>query len=153
MGFYGGRPDTLARMQRTLRTNYPLLRISYVHSPPFWSLSQEELASDLDEINASGAKLVFVGLGSPKQEIWMAQNYASLNCVCLGVGAVFEFLSGEKVLPPGWIQRMGLTWFVRLCQEPRRLAIRNLYSPIFVLMVLTQFSFNICRRVMRLSPR
>ena len=66
----------------------------------------------------------------------------ALSCVCLGVGAAFEFLSGEKVFPPVWIQQLGLTWFVRLCQEPRRLAKRNLYSPIFAAMFLRQQLLN-----------
>jgi N-acetylglucosaminyldiphosphoundecaprenol N-acetyl-beta-D-mannosaminyltransferase len=76
----------------------------------------------------------------------MNQYSPSLNCVCLGVGAAFEFLSGEKVMPPEWAQKIGLAWLVRLCQEPRRLARRNLYSPVFAAMffrqLITGFTFG-----------
>jgi len=152
VGFYGGRAETLIKMQEALREKYPLLKVNYICSPPFRALTEEEQKGYLAEIRASGAQLLFVGLGSPKQEIWMLQNYLSLNCVCLGVGAVFEFLSGEKVLPPTWIQRMGMTWLVRLCQEPRRLAVRNLYSPVFVLLFMCKWSAEIGRRMMGRSP-
>lgn len=153
VGFYGGRPETLVKMQKMLEIDYPLLKIAYIYSPPFRDLSKEEQANNLAEINASGAQLLFVGLGSPKQELWMFRNYLLLNCVCLGVGAVFEFLSGEKVLPPKWVQSLGLTWLVRLCQEPRRLAIRNLYSPIFTLMFIGQCGSAVCRRLVASSLR
>jgi N-acetylglucosaminyldiphosphoundecaprenol N-acetyl-beta-D-mannosaminyltransferase len=82
----------------------------------------------------------------------MHQFSCSLNCVCLGVGAAFEFLSGEKVFPPVWVQRLGLTWLVRLCQEPRRLAKRNLYSPIFVAMFLRQQIFGRLGKANFLKP-
>jgi N-acetylglucosaminyldiphosphoundecaprenol N-acetyl-beta-D-mannosaminyltransferase len=75
----------------------------------------------------------------------MYRNHASLNCVCLGVGAAFEILSGEKAYPPEWVQQLGLTWLVRLCQEPRRLAYRNLYSPVFVLMCMIQLGSHVHR--------
>jgi N-acetylglucosaminyldiphosphoundecaprenol N-acetyl-beta-D-mannosaminyltransferase len=153
VGFYGGRPDTLAKLRNMLGADYPLLKVAYVYSPPFREMSRDEQLQDIAAINASGTQLLFVGLGSPKQEIWMSQNYRLLNCVCLGVGAVFEFLAGEKVLPPLWVQRLGLTWLVRLCQEPRRLARRNLYSPIFAFMFLTQFGSDIGRRITGISPR
>ena len=153
VGFYGGRPDTLVKMERNLIAEYPALKLVYVHSPPFRELSKAELAQDIAEINASGAQLLFVGLGSPKQEIWMYRNYASLNCVCLGVGAAFEILSGEKVFPPEWVQRLGLTWLVRLCQEPRRLASRNLYSPVFAVMWLAQVGSHVGRSMFGLSSR
>lgn len=139
VGFYGGRPETLRRMLKVLRRDFPKLRVGYIYSPPFRTLSAEEHQHDLERINTSGVELLFVGLGSPKQERWMHRFSRSLHCTCLGVGAAFEFLSGEKVMPPIWIQNMGFTWLARLCQEPRRLARRNLYSPIFVAMVLRQF--------------
>ena len=76
----------------------------------------------------------------------MDQCSPALRCVCLGVGAAFEFLSGEKIFPPVWVQQLGLTWLVRLCQEPRRLAKRNLYSPIFAALF---FRERLLRRVQR----
>jgi len=138
VGFYGGRPDTLDRMTAALARDLPNLKISYVCSPPFRDLDDEEQSRLLEEINASGAQMLFVGLGSPKQDIWMRKNATHIQGVCLGVGAAFEFLSGEKYLPPEWIQRLGLTWLVRLCQEPRRLIRRNLASPVFAFLFLRQ---------------
>jgi N-acetylglucosaminyldiphosphoundecaprenol N-acetyl-beta-D-mannosaminyltransferase len=138
VGFYGGRPKTLELMTAALARLYPKLEIRYCYSPPFRPLDRAEQLEQLQCISDSGAHLLFVGLGSPKQERWMHEFSPSLDCVCLGVGAVFEFISGEKVFPPAWVQRMGLTWLVRLCQEPRRLAKRNLYSPLFAAMFLEQ---------------
>lgn len=153
VGFYGGHPETLARLGDVLRAEYPALQVAYMHSPPFRKLSEEELAQDFAEINASGTQMLFVGLGSPKQEMWMERNHAQMNCVCLGVGAVFQFLAGEMVLPPLWVQGLGMTWLVRLCQEPRRLAKRNLYSPVFVAMCAAQLAALLGRRMLGLPPR
>lgn len=138
VGFYGGRQETLDRMAKVIALRYPRLAVVYACSPPFRLLQPEEQAAELGNIAASGAQLLFVGLGSPKQELWMHSFSPSLSCVCLGVGAAFEFLSGEKVFPPAWLQAMGLTWLVRLCQEPRRLARRNLQSPVFVGLFLSE---------------
>lgn len=138
IGFYGGRPRTLELLTEVVAKIYPKINIAYSYSPPFRALDAAEQQEQLDKIAASGVHLLFVGLGSPKQERWMHRFSPSLNCVCLGVGGAFEFMSGEKIFPPVWIQRMGLTWLVRLCQEPRRLAKRNLYSPIFAAMFLKQ---------------
>jgi len=151
VGFYGGRPETLVRMQDALAEMYPKLKVAYLYSPPFRELSEEEQTEVSATINASGARLLFIGLGSIKQEVWMWRNGASLQCVCLGVGAVFEFLSGEKMLPPQWVQALGLTWLVRLCQEPRRLFRRNLYSPVFVIMFCLQLLTELCWRLMGIS--
>ncbi len=138
VGFYGGRPETLDLLEQRLAQRIPGLKIVYRCSPPFRELTRQEQEEHLRQVSATGVQLLFVGLGSPKQERWMQEFSPSLNCVCLGVGAAFEFLSGEKVLPPLWIQKMGMTWFVRLCQEPRRLARRNLYSFVFVGKVLQE---------------
>ena len=139
VGFFGGRSETLEKMRATLAVEIPNLQIAYIHSPPFRPMTDEENQQVLQDIRDSGAKLVLVGLGSPKQELWMHRNSTSLPCVLLGVGAVFEFLSGEKYLPPQWVQSLGLTWLVRLCQEPRRLLRRNLvYSPVFILRLMGQ---------------
>ena len=151
VGFYGGRPGTLNLMQRALAEKYPKLKVAYLYSPPFRELSNKEQEEIDAAINQSGARLLFVGLGSIKQEVWMWRNHASLQCVCLGVGAVFEFLSNEKVLPPLWVQTLGLTWLVRLCQEPRRLIGRNMYSPVFVVMFFLQLVTELCWRLMGIS--
>jgi N-acetylglucosaminyldiphosphoundecaprenol N-acetyl-beta-D-mannosaminyltransferase len=139
VGFYGGRQETLDRMMTSLVKQYPKLQVAYAYSPPFRPLEQGEQNEIVQGMCDAGVQLLFVGLGSIKQERWMREVGTALPCVCLGVGAAFEFLSGEKVLPPEWIQRMGFAWLVRLCQEPRRLAKRNLYSPVFAWMVLRQW--------------
>ncbi|HXE64413.1 MAG TPA: WecB/TagA/CpsF family glycosyltransferase [Bryobacteraceae bacterium] len=147
VGFYGGRPETLHLMTEALRKQFPALRITYAFSPPFRPMTEAETEQVCADIRDSGARLLFVGLGSPKQEFWMGEHSASLPCVLLGVGAVFEFLSGEKKLPPEWVQNLGLTWLARLCQEPRRLLRRNLaYSPRFV------FQF-VCRHLLGIRDR
>ena len=139
VGFYGGRQKTLDLITAALARTYPHLRINYVYSPPFRPLEKAHQDQVLQQILDSGVQLLFVGLGSPKQERWMREFSPALPCVCLGVGAAFEFMSGEKVMPPKWVQQMGLAWLVRLCQEPRRLARRNLYSPVFVAMLFRQW--------------
>ena len=151
VGFYGGRPETLLRMQSVLTDTYPRLRIVYAYSPPFRTLDSSESAAISAAIGSSGVNLLFVGLGSIKQELWMHENYASLPCVCLGVGAVFEILSGEQELPPLWVQNIGMTWFTRLLKEPRRLFRRNLYSPIFAIMFFLQLVTAVCWRMLGIS--
>lgn len=142
LGFYGGREETLNRIRERIEREYPQLNIAYQYSPPFRALSAQEQEQDLEQIRAAGVQVLFVGLGSPKQERWMSQYSAELPCVCLGVGAAFEFFSGEKVLPPEWVQRLALTSAVRLLQEPRRLLVRNLYSPLFLLQSLRWVAMN-----------
>jgi N-acetylglucosaminyldiphosphoundecaprenol N-acetyl-beta-D-mannosaminyltransferase len=136
VGFYGGRPGTLQLLNERIAREFPSLQVAYRYSPPFRTLSVEEQEADISNINASGAQILFVGLGSPRQESWMHRFSPQLNCVCLGVGGAFEFFSGEKHLPPFWIQSLGMTWLVRLLQEPRRLISRNLYSPVFAYLAL-----------------
>ena len=97
------------------------------------SLPQGESAASVDAIRASGARLLFVGLGCPKQERWMAEHRERLDCVLVGVGAAFDFLAGRKRQAPGWMQRRGLEWLFRLATEPRRLWRRYLVgNPRFV---------------------
>lgn len=153
IGFYGGRPRTLELLTEAVIKLYPKAQIAYCYSPPFRPLDAAEQQEQLDKIAASGVHVLFVGLGSPKQERWMQRFSPSLNCVCLGVGGAFEFMSGEKILPPVWVQQMGLAWLVRLCQEPRRLAKRNLYSPIFAAMFLEQQLLGRTRKPRSGGPR
>lgn len=146
IGFYGGRPETLRLLKERISREYPLLQVVYSYSPPFRPLNLEEEDAHVGDIRRSGAQLLFVSLGSPRQECWMHRLSKRMNCVCLGMGAAFEFFTGEKQLPPLWVQRLGLTWMVRLAQEPRRLLVRNLYSPLFVYLVLKWISMSEHRR-------
>lgn len=118
---YGGTNTTLDRLSRRLSDRFPNMRISGMHSPPFRPLTESEDLQDAERINLSGAGIVFVGLGCPKQEKWMAQQASSLNSVTVGVGAAFRFHSGEISQAPRWMMQSGLEWLYRLYREPNRL--------------------------------
>lgn len=119
--FYGSKESTLARLRVALARQFPLLRIGGTYSPPFRPLTREEDDEIVDMINASGANIVFVGLGCPKQEKWMAEHRGRINAVMIGVGAAFDYHSGVVRRAPLWWQQNGLEWLYRLGSEPRRL--------------------------------
>jgi N-acetylglucosaminyldiphosphoundecaprenol N-acetyl-beta-D-mannosaminyltransferase len=127
VGFYGGTPNVLARMTAELRRRWSSLPIAYHCSPPFRPLSPEEDEEVISGIRASGVRVLFVGLGCPRQERWMAAHRERLGLVMLGVGAAFDFLAGTKRQAPQLLQRAGLEWSFRLATEPRRLWRRYLY--------------------------
>jgi N-acetylglucosaminyldiphosphoundecaprenol N-acetyl-beta-D-mannosaminyltransferase len=138
VGFYGGRDDVLDDLAAALAGRFPGLRIVYRWSPPFRALTAEEEARVRDDLRRSGARVLFVGLGTPKQERWMA-DHKDLPLVMLGVGAAFDFLSGRKRQAPPALQRLGLEWLYRLVHEPRRLWRRYLYrNPRFVALFAAQ---------------
>ncbi len=133
VGFYGSRPDTLNSLIKKMQTRFKDLKIVYSFSPPFFLIGQDQDAGIVDAINRSGAQILFVGLGCPKQELWMAEHLGKVKSVMLGVGAAFDFHSGTKPQAPPWMQRIGLEWFYRLATEPGRLWKRYLYhNPRFV---------------------
>ncbi len=137
VGFYGGDTDVMDKLVKTMETKYPGLNIAYSYSPPFRALSSEEDNEVCINIQKSRIRILFVGLGCPKQEIWMAEHKGKLPAVMLGVGAAFDFLAGRKPQAPKWMQAIGLEWLFRLMHEPRRLARRYLYNnPRFVLLAL-----------------
>ncbi|MGX9418445.1 WecB/TagA/CpsF family glycosyltransferase [Vibrio sp. WJH972] len=122
IGFYGGSSNELLEsVKANLIKIYPDINIVYSHSPPFRPLTAEEDLQVVKEINDSGVNVLFVGIGCPKQERWMAEHKASLNCVMLGVGAAYDFIAGSKKHAPRWIQKIGMEWMFRLCCEPKRL--------------------------------
>lgn len=130
---YGGTESTLDKLQTRLMQQFPALVIAGSHAPPFRSLTIEEEAVDLDRIHASEAAVVFVGLGCPKQEVWMARQQGKLQAVMIGVGAAFSFHSGEVSQAPRWMMAWGLEWLYRLTREPGRLWKRYLINnPAFV---------------------
>ena len=139
---YGGRNQgALAELARRLRLRHPGLRIVGGHCPPFRPLSDDEEDALAAEINRSGADVVWVGIGVPKQEKWMARMRHRLDApVLVGVGAAFDFHAGLVPQAPDALQRLGLEWAFRLVQEPRRLWRRYLrYNPRFVLGFLRQY--------------
>ena len=121
VGFYGGTSDVLDRMSRALLTRFPNLEIAFAKAPPFRPLTDEEDADVIAGICAAKIQILFVGLGCPKQERWMAAHRDVLRCPMLGVGAAFDFIAGAKRQAPAWMQRAGLEWLFRLVTEPKRL--------------------------------
>jgi N-acetylglucosaminyldiphosphoundecaprenol N-acetyl-beta-D-mannosaminyltransferase len=121
IGLYGGSPEALDALRCALLLRYPGLDIPLAHSPPYRELEEQEDAEVTDAIDASGVRVLFVGLGCPKQERWMASHREALSCVLVGVGAAFDFLGDAKAQAPAWMQGAGLEWLFRLLHEPRRL--------------------------------
>lgn len=137
VGFYGSLPEVLQSLLARMKTRFPNLKVAYSFSPPFQEISQVEDAEIVDRINASSARILFVGLGCPKQEKWMAEHRGKVNAVMLGVGAAFDFHAGVKAQSPAWMQKMGLEWLFRLITEPRRLWKRYLYhNPRFIFLAI-----------------
>jgi N-acetylglucosaminyldiphosphoundecaprenol N-acetyl-beta-D-mannosaminyltransferase len=142
MYLYGGRtPEALATLERRLRERFPGLQIVGGYSPPFRELTTEEEARVCAAIDASGAEVVWVGTGQPKQEKWMARMRPRLSAPLLvGVGAAFDFHAGLVRQAPPWMQRNGLEWAYRLVREPRRLWRRYArYNPRFIAGFLRQY--------------
>ncbi len=121
VGFYGGTPEVMAALETELLRRYPSLEIAYRYCPPFRPPTEEEDATVVRDIEASGARIVFVGIGCPKQERWMEAHKDRLPVVMVGVGAAFDFVAGVKSQAPAWMQRAGLEWAFRVATEPGRL--------------------------------
>lgn len=132
--FYGGAPGVAERLAERLRARYPGIAIAGVHSPPFRPADAAEDRDVLNGIDASRPDIVWVGLGTPKQDFWVARHRPLLEApVLIAVGAAFDFHAGLLPQAPRWMQRRGLEWLFRLAHEPRRLAYRYLvYNPLFV---------------------
>ena len=126
--FYGATQETLDTLQAVLTEKYPNMVIAGMYSPPFRQLTREEDAKVIDMINQSGANLIWVGLGAPKQEIWMYQHRNKLQGLMIGVGAGFNYHAGLLERAPQWMQRHSLEWLFRLLQEPGRLWKRYLQT-------------------------
>ena len=132
----GATPATLGRLRGVLSNAFPRLMIAGSLSPPFRPLNELEHGGFVDQINRSGASIVLIGLGCPKQEIWMAECGSAISAVMIGVGAAFDYHAGSlRRAPPVW-QRIGLEWLYRLLQEPRRLARRYLLTNTLFLLAL-----------------
>lgn len=137
--FLGGTSQVADMLVSRLKADFPALQVAGVLSPPFRELSKNEKDAMVDQINMAWSDIVWVGLGSPKQEFWMAEFRQRLQApVLIGVGAAFDFLSGAKPQAPKWIQRMGLEWLFRLVTEPRRLWRRYAGYPLFVALAAAQ---------------
>jgi N-acetylglucosaminyldiphosphoundecaprenol N-acetyl-beta-D-mannosaminyltransferase len=136
----GGAPGVAAELQHRLTARFPRLEIAGTFTPPFRELTAHEWESLQASVARSRPDVIWVGLGSPKQEKFMARHWRDLEAgVLIGVGAAFDFHSGRVRQAPRWIQRSGFEWLFRLCMEPRRLGGRYLTTtPLFALRALTQ---------------
>ncbi len=119
--FYGSTTDTLRKLGRNLAADYPGITISGMHSPPFGPLAEGDDAIEVKRINEARPDFIWVGLGAPKQERWMAMHQGKVSGFMVGVGAGFDYFAGNIKRSPEWMQRSNLEWLYRLLQDPRRL--------------------------------
>jgi N-acetylglucosaminyldiphosphoundecaprenol N-acetyl-beta-D-mannosaminyltransferase len=138
--FYGGKAGVAETMIAKLQAKYPKMSVAGFYSPPFRPLTDEEDKEIVDHINESGAQVVWVGVGTPKQEIWMRDHVGLIKgATLIGVGAAFDFQSGAVARAPKWMQKSGLEWLHRLLSEPRRLGRRYfIIAPLFSLNVICE---------------
>jgi N-acetylglucosaminyldiphosphoundecaprenol N-acetyl-beta-D-mannosaminyltransferase len=135
---YGNTDGNLTKLKRRLNDLFPGINIAGAVSPPFRELTKEEDARFIKEINEADPDLLFVSLGAPKQEIWMAAHKGRINAVQLGVGAAFDFIVGEIKQAPVWMQRLPLEWLHRMPQQPKKTFVRMLLVPKFFFLTFLQ---------------
>jgi N-acetylglucosaminyldiphosphoundecaprenol N-acetyl-beta-D-mannosaminyltransferase len=140
---YGSTAQTLQKLTKFINTNYPNLTVCGAHVDRFREATDEEDAEDILKINSSGAHLVLVGRGCPRQEKWVEAHKGKIDAVMIAIGAAFDFHAQVLQRAPVWMQKNGMEWLYRLCQEPRRLWKRNLVtnSMFIYLFFKTKFSF------------
>ena len=147
--FYGGESGVADRIAVNLQRMFPGLDVAGAYSPPFREFSDAEVRTDIERINASRPSVLWIGLGAPKQEKWMARYREEVSApAMIGVGAAFDFHSGNKAWCPAALRAAGLEWAYRLATEPRRLWLRNLDSLLFLALVARQClsTLNAARR-------
>ncbi len=139
--FYGGTEETLIKLVKNMKNRFPRLNVAGVLSPPFRKLSKDEETVILKQIKESKPDILWVGLGAPKQDMWMGSHEEGLPGITqIGVGAAFDFHAGQVRQAPYWIQRCGLEWLFRITQEPGRLWLRYAKCvPLFIYFVLLQY--------------
>ncbi|MDS0244246.1 WecB/TagA/CpsF family glycosyltransferase [Microbacterium aurantiacum] len=126
--FLGSTSEVLTALERNVRAAYPHAKIVGIESPPFRALSERERADQIERIRASGANIVWVGLGTPKQDVVARELAAELPVAAVAVGAAFDFAAGTLKPSPQWVRSVGLEWAHRLYLEPRRLWRRYLFG-------------------------
>ncbi len=138
--FYGGSDELLLETGKYLTSNFPNLKVAGSFSPPFRKLSPEEDERFINDINNSGARLVFVVLGCPKQEKWMASMKGRINAMMVGIGGALPVMIGLQRRAPEWMQKTGLEWMFRLFQEPTRLFGRYSFTnSLFLYLMLKEY--------------
>lgn len=126
--FYGSTEETLEKLYQKLTASYPSIQIAGMYSPPFRPTTPEEDAAVVKRINETKPDFVWVGLGAPKQEKWMAAHQGVVEGFMVGVGAGFDYFAGNIERAPEWMQKCNLEWFYRLMQDPKRLFKRYLVT-------------------------
>ncbi|WP_343246825.1 WecB/TagA/CpsF family glycosyltransferase [Diplocloster hominis] len=126
--FYGSTEKTLTSLEKKLRGKYPGLQIGGMYSPPFRPLTAEEDAKIIKKINETQSDFIWIGLGAPKQEIWMGEHKGKIDGLMIGVGAGFDYFAENIKRAPKWMQRINLEWLYRLLQDPKRLFTRYFYT-------------------------
>ena len=126
--FYGSTEKTLNKLSKILEKRYPNVQVAGMYSPPFRPLTKEEDEDVIRRINESNADFIWVGLGAPKQECWMADHKGKIKGLMVGVGAAFDYEAGNIDRAPMWMQKANLEWLYRLLQEPKRLFKRYFYT-------------------------
>ena len=126
--FYGSKQETLDLLEQKLNENYPGIQIAGMYSPPFRPLTDEEDAAVIEMINDAKADFVWIGLGAPKQENWMAAHQGKIDGLMIGVGAGFDYYAENIKRAPMWMQKSNLEWLYRLIQDPKRLFKRYLVT-------------------------
>lgn len=137
--FYGSTQETLEELKVKLYNKFPKLKIVGMYSPPFRQLTDEEDKKIIEKINSSRPDFLWIGLGAPKQEIWMYEHKNKVNCLMLGVGAGFDYHADKISRAPRFMQKNNLEWVYRLVQEPKRLFKRYFVTNSkFILFLLTK---------------
>jgi exopolysaccharide biosynthesis WecB/TagA/CpsF family protein len=137
---YGSRPEILVALSKNLLARFPKLIIAGTQPSRFRKVSAEEKQEIIEEIRKSGAAITFVGLGCPRQEVWVYEYSEQLSMPTMAIGAAFDFLSGNVPRAPQILQKWGLEWFYRLMQEPTRLWRRYVFlNPLYILLFTLQF--------------
>ena len=137
--FYGSTEETIEKLRVNLEKNYPGIEIAGMYSPPFRKMTAEEDLEIIKEINVTSPDFIWVGLGAPKQERWMAEHQGVFNGLMIGVGAGFDYYAGNIKRAPMWMQKANLEWLYRFVQDPKKLFKRYLYTN-------TKFIWNVMIR-------
>jgi len=151
---FGATSNTLDKLEQNLKAKFSELVIAGKHAPPYIEICSpkfdSQLTDDVQLISKSGAEIVFVALGCPKQEFWMSKAQTELPAVMIGVGAAFDFHSGQIQQAPRWMMKSGLEWLYRFSQEPKRLWQRYLINnPCFVIL----FAMHYLRQFLGYKPK
>ncbi len=139
--FFGSSQDTMNKMVRNIEKKFPQAKIVGAFSPPYRPFTSEENEKFISEINNAEPDLIWIGLGAPKQEIWISENYKKLNRgIMIGIGAGFDYIAGNTKHAPEWMKNASLEWLYRLVQEPRRLWKRYfLTNTLFIIFIILEF--------------